>query len=186
MNCNEAQLNILLNSSGELSDIQRQDLNIHLENCNNCVQYNKMNKKIINLAFREMPDNGPSMEILENINEQAQPTSRRSLIFRRHIIQWTAAAALVLIVLGNWTFIPHRNKTETEISDIYAILTIVTDNAYTSDKAQTDIIPDMETLLLQMEDYGDNYDLTEEELWVPQPKYPQSYNTRGTQQKIYG
>ena len=190
MNCNEAQLNILLKDSGELSGIQQKDLDIHLNSCEDCVRYSKTNLKIMDMAIQAMPENGPSAGIIDNIKKQAQPI-RRPLIFRRHIIQWAAAAALVLIVLGNWSFTPKISSTETEISDMYAVLAIVTDNAYStvdiaSKELQEGTIPDMETLLLQMEDTGETYDLTEEELWAPQPISPQSYNKRETQQRIYG
>jgi len=54
-----------------------------------------------------------------------------------------------------------------------------------SEDTGTDI-PNMEDLLLQVEDTDDDYEITEEELWVPPPKSPQSSNTRATQPKIYG
>ncbi len=186
MNCNEAQLNILLRDSGELPSNQQKDLDIHLNSCKECSQYSKTNQEIMDLAIQNMPDDGPSAGILENISLQAEPIPRRPLIFRRHIIQWAAAAALVLIVLGNWTLTTPPGAGKTEISDMYAILALVTDNAYSSDAPQTDELPGMEDLLLQIEDASDNYELTEEELWAPQPISPQSYNTRAIPQKIYG
>ena len=186
MNCNEAQLNILLRDSGELPGNQQKDLDIHLNSCEECSQYSKTNQEIMDLAIQNMPDDGPSAGILENISLQAQPIPRRTLIFRRHIIQWAAAAALVLIVLGNWTFTSKVGSPRAEISDMYAVLAIVTDNSYSAEEPQTDELPGMEDLLLQMEDGSEAYDLTEEELWVPQPISPQSYNTRATPQKIYG
>ena len=190
MNCNEAQLNLLLKSSGELFGNQHQELDTHLKSCETCARYDTENQKIKDLAIQAMPNDGPSVEIVDNIKEQARVAKRKPLIFRRHIIQWAAAAALVLIVLGNWTFSPNQIAVA-EISDMYAVLAIVTDNTYisddaTSEESQESIIPDMETLLLQIEDDSENYELTEEELWAPQPKSPQSYNTRATQQKIYG
>ncbi len=191
MNCNNAQLNILLRNSGELADNLQKDLDFHLKSCKLCTKYNKSMQSIMDLAIENMPDRGPSTRILNNINEKAQITHRRPLIFRRHILQWTAAAALVLIVLGNWSFSPKTEDSNTEISDMYAILALVTDTAYDSkaindDNSDNSVIPDMEDLFLQIEDSSDNYDLTEEELWVPQPKSPQSYNKHETQQKIYG
>lgn len=191
MNCKQAQLNILLKDSGELSGNQQKDLDIHLKGCEYCAKYDKTMQSVMDLAIQNMPDNGPSDEILDNINKQAKAVNRRSLIFRRHIIQWAAAAALVLIVIGNWSFSPQTRYSDTKISDMYAILALVTDNAYnsdniTDDNSQNSVIPDMEDLLLQMEDSSEDYDPTEEELWVPQTKSPQSYNNRETQQKIYG
>ncbi len=191
MNCNKAQLNILLRNSGELADNLQKDLDSHLKSCELCTKYNKSMQSIMDLAIDNMPNSGPSTRILNNINEKAQITHRRPLIFRRHIIQWAAAAALILILLGSWSFSPHQNNTNTKISDMYAILALVTDTAYnsntvTDENSQNSVIPNMEDLFLQIEDSDENYEITEEELWVPQPKYPQSYNIRETQQKIYG
>lgn len=191
MNCNDAKLNILLKDSGELPSNLKKDLDIHLKDCEFCAKYIKVNQSIMNMAIQGIPESRPSAGILENINKQAQDTKRRPLIFRWHIIQWAAAAALVLIILGNWSPARKLSITETEISDMYAILALVTDNAYNSDyisdgNTQESILPNMESLLLQMEDISEDYNLTEEELWAPQPKSPQSYNKRETQQRIYG
>ena len=190
MNCNEAQLNILLKSSGELSGNQYQELDIHLKSCEECARYDTESQKVIDLAIQAMPNDGPSANVLDNIKAQTLVAKRQPLIFRRHIIQWAAAAALVLIVLGNWTFSPNQAAVA-EISDMYAVLAIVTDNAYNSNDVTVkelpeSNIPNMEALLLQIEDASETYDLTEEELWAPQPISPQSYNKRETQQKIYG
>jgi hypothetical protein len=176
-----------LKSSGELSGTDLEELDIHLKDCNACRQNSKDNFKIMDIALRAMPDMESSGEIMDNIKKQAQTTRRAPLIFRRHIIQWAAAAALVLIVLGNWSLHPASDNTKTEISDMYAVLAIVTDNAYIDDGVgQEQALPDMEELLLQIEDSTESYEITEEELWAPPAKSPQSSNMRVIQQKIYG
>lgn len=189
MNCNDAQLNILLKSSGELDSIQQKDLDIHLKSCSDCMKYRKSYSKIAELAVEVMPDNGPSTEIFKNINKQAVQNSHRPLIFRRHIMPWVAAAALLLVVMGSWpSLFSESASSEVGISDLYAVLAIVTDTEYISEEyTDAEPIPDMEELLLMIDDdITDSYDITEEELWVPLSKSPQAYNNRGTQQKIYG
>lgn len=184
MNCNEAKLKMLLQSSGELATDEQADLNTHMNSCVECAQYKEANEQIMELAIQAMPDDGPSAETLENIATQTVAVPHRTLIFRRHLIQWTAAAAaLLLIVVGNWSYTTSPTAAEDGISDMYAILSLA---AYANEEVSEDDIPDMEELLLQMEDDYDDYDLTEEELWVPQTKSPQVYNTRETPLRIYG
>lgn len=184
MNCNEAKLKMLLQSSGELAATEQAELDTHINSCVECTKYREANDQIMELAIQAMPDNGPSAEVLDHISTQAVKVPHRTLIFRRHMIQWTAAAAaLLLIVLGNWSSTTNIKAAENGISDMYAILAIAT---YANDDTADDEIPDIEELLLQMEDSFDDYDLTEEEFWEPQSKSPQAYNIRAPQQKIYG
>ena len=187
MNCKQAQKNILLQLSGELKDSEQHKLTIHIGKCRKCAAYRDISINIMRISAQAMPD-GPNSATIKTIMDNAAVPPARILIFRRHLIQWSAAAALILIMLGVWSIIfTPQKSTADKISDMYAIMLVTLDDyPENSESSGTTGIPDMESLLKKLEIPDEDTYPNQEESSEPQTIYPQSYNTRGSPQRIYG
>lgn len=160
MNCESAQREILLDSSGELSAGRQPALRRHLAGCDNCRNYKLYTENLVALASRALPDAHPSSTTLERIiDEGNRATRRQSLyIFGFHSRSLLAAAAgLMIVAAASCLLVVANRRMNSEahgrrVSQMNTIIAMVAEDESVASEAAVhgNHRPDMRALSMQI------------------------------------
>lgn len=183
MNCEKAQHYLPLLDCGELTGRRRLRVEEHLSHCSQCTAYREDYRQLLAAAGNSVAEDGPAPAVMTRIRAHArEAVQSRPIIFRRPLVQVSAAAALLLVVLGTWSLLPSQRTRADRIGDVHAILAIAADGedliAEQGDGDSDEMLRGLAKQLLRMEGLVED-DTSETEFWEPQATIPQSHSTRG-------
>ena len=147
---------ILLCQSGELTDLQTQELNKALSSYPDARAYRDSLKLVVDQARESLPAGNPSPGVIRAIRAagEAHVAKRRTILFPPVLIQGFAYAALLAIVIGGW-FLFVRDDRSDRILEIQVLIDAAADveellpqDAVPSDKEDPELLALARQLLL--------------------------------------
>lgn len=143
MNCEKAQLSILLADSGELSDTERMELDGHLVSCPACQDYGR-SVSVLTGAGKSLPSEGPGPFVMARIrNAAAEHVAHPGIArFFHGALPRVAACAAGLAILASVWVIMNSAKPATPTDHVGQLGTLVAlaseDDAPALDRTSTE------------------------------------------------
>jgi hypothetical protein len=112
MKCDDAQRQMLLADSGELSQAQIADLDSHMSSCVKCREFSEDMRRIFSVAKSALPYEGPSAAVMARIRvaaEKRTEAGKLHVFLRPSTLILAHAAAIMLIAGGLLLFAIHRS-----------------------------------------------------------------------------
>lgn len=127
MKCEQFERKILSAESGELPEREVRALEKHLSVCARCLEYREDARRIVLVARNALARGEPSAGVLARIKAAAEKKARkRTVFFMRPALQTLACAAALAVLTGAW-FILARDDRSERISEMNAILAMMTE-----------------------------------------------------------
>lgn len=189
MNCNRFQKDILLNSSGELSQKGQQTLSKHLADCDSCRNYRDQMLTDVKAMGDLLPSGEPSSTVMAHIRERAQEATEepRAILFPKPFMPALAAVAACLVIIGGIWIAMRPAISYERIDELGEILSMTSSEEWEATNVNGPDVSDLAEQLLEMEGFGDDsfIDLQLED-WMPAPTALQLRNTHAIPSKICG
>ena len=129
MNCKDAEREMLLAETGELSRRKLDELEAHISACAACSGRRQGVRQIVAAARHALPGGAPSPAVIARIRAAAADRPACGILrFRQPLFQALAYAAALALLAGGWFLLaPNRPPPEAPIHDVRALLHMVSD-----------------------------------------------------------
>lgn len=130
MNCDEMKRRILLDSTGELSPRESEELQAHLATCSDCRQTAEESARLVSLAGENLPAADPSPATLAKIRARIpEPAAAGNVLsFPGWPVRTLAYAAVLAIVAGSWFMLRPSPRVSGAVN-MAAIMAMVSEDA---------------------------------------------------------
>ncbi len=190
MNCNKYRKQLLLATSGELSDKATDKLKMHMGTCEACRDFERSLVILTRTAAETMPESEPHPSVMVAIRNAARAHGKqnRAIWFARKHQYATAYAAAVLLLVGSAIVLLNRSDRSTsttipEISAMVACLSTSLKETYEQEQTITEEADNMQELaqqLLELEGFSTDNHFSEETILTlfeePLPTTTQRHN----------
>lgn len=182
MNCSQWRNQILLEESGELSDIDINDLKTHLLKCRSCEAFRASVVFLSQTARDYVSDQQPGMSVMTEISRAARNKHESNVIFfPLPYLRVAACAAALVLVISGWFSISSYNRTK-QVENVRVLVSMISSDyseEQSEENAEDNSLQEVARQLLEMEGFTDSSDSDDlfSLLYEPEPTAFQEHNT---------